>query len=134
MTGRRGRRGKERREAGRGRVAGEKQRTRRDLRSAQCPRPQPPALRSPAVFDLSHGSSHLLPGEAGRPRGQSSVISAAERQALPSPAPLLLLLELKSTTRGVCVCVCVCVCVVKRTGVGALCPPKRGSGPKLRRP
>ena len=42
------------------------------------------ALWSPAVFDLLHGSSHLLPREAGRTKGQSNVTSSlVELQALP---------------------------------------------------
>lgn len=42
------------------------------------------ALWSWIVFDLPHGSSHLLFGEAGRTKGQSNIISSlVEPQALP---------------------------------------------------
>lgn len=41
------------------------------------------ALWSWIVFDLPHGLSHLLSGEAGRTKGQSNVISSlVEPQAL----------------------------------------------------
>lgn len=105
------------------RVGGENERGRSDLQSTWCPCAQHSALWSPAAFDLLHGSSHLLPREAGRTKGQSNVASSlVELQLALESCFLAAFTGAKINDLHVYICVGVSV-------VGELCSPKRCSSP-----